>query len=60
MSRPSPPQPIEIAIGPHGARVDWRVLRVSYLPNGETSVRINAALTILLAEPAAAPAAGDP
>jgi hypothetical protein len=42
---------IEIAIGPHPARPDWRVLRVSYARHPEHDARIVAALDAIFGPP---------
>ena len=44
-------QDFEVAIGPHPARPDWRVLRVTYAPNPEHDARIAAALLAILMSP---------
>lgn len=38
---------IEVAIGPHPARPDWRVLRVSYAATPEHDARVVAAIDAL-------------
>jgi hypothetical protein len=48
--REQPPEHPEISIGPHPARDDWRVLRVSYPTSYEHMLRIGDAISVLLQE----------
>jgi hypothetical protein len=42
---------IELSIGPHPARPDWRVLRVTYAARPEHDARIVAALDAIFGPP---------
>jgi hypothetical protein len=50
MDRKLPPQDIEIAIGPHPARQDWSVLRVTYQRKPEQEQRVSRAVSALFPE----------
>jgi hypothetical protein len=57
-------QDIELSIGPHPARPNWRLLRVSYLAGAAHEERIGAALDVLFGaggmKPTSEPAVGQP
>lgn len=46
MRRP-PSQDIELTLGPHPARPDWRVLRISYANTPDHDARVVAAIGAL-------------
>ncbi len=46
--RAVPATEVEVAIGPHPSRPDWRVLRVAYRQTPDHAARITAALGLLL------------
>ena len=47
MDRKPPPDDIEIAIGPHSARRDWSVLRVTYQRKPDHEQRVSWAVSAL-------------
>ena len=51
MRRTSAPSDIQVAIGPHPARPEWRVLRVSYATCPEHDARLLAALDAIFGPP---------
>ena len=51
MRRRPAQEDIELAIGPHPARPDWRILRITYAVQADHDQRVMAALAALFNSP---------